>query len=161
LVIRRADWHDIPDLVRVAEQMVEESPEWESFDEKAMEITLESIFRGGGAAFVSQIEINSGTDRAGVRHVDTLTIGAAVAFLTTRPFSGERFVADLAVWVRPEQRGSMLAARLVATLESWARDEGAVEIQLGVSSGIHPGKTGALYESLGYTQSATVFVKKL
>jgi len=148
-MIRRATWEDIPDLVAVAENMVNESPEWGDFDEESMSRTLRNVFRGGGAAFVAKAP--------GL----PAPIGAAVAFLTTRPFSGERFVADLAIWVRPEKRGSLLGAKLVSTLEAWAREEEAVEIQLGVSSGIHPDRTGALYESLGYRASGLVFVKKL
>lgn len=148
-MIRRATEDDIADLVWTARDMVEESPAWEAFDPEVMRKTLEGIIKRSGAAFVASFP---GRDRLA---------GAAVAFLTQRPFSGELFVADLAVYVAPEHRGSGLAKRLIGVLESWAREEGAVEVQLGISSRISVPRTAALYRSLGYSETAVVMGKRL
>lgn len=148
-MIRRATDADIDDIVWLAHAMVEESPLWDEFDPAQMRLVLSNVIGGQGAVFVAELP---GRD---------LPAGVVAAFLTKRPFSGQLFVADLALYVRPEHRLGRMAKRLVDVLEAWAREEGAVEIQLGVSSGIHPKKTGALYRSWGYGLLAEVFVKHL
>ena len=149
-MIRRATEDDIADLVWSARDMVEESPIWEMFDPEAMRRTLERILVDGrGAAFVAEYP---GRDRLA---------GTAVAFLSERPFSGELIVADLAIYVAPEHRGGGLAPRLIGVLEAWAREEGAIEIQLGINSGISVARTGALYRRLGYADSGLVLTKRL
>ena len=149
MVIRRATEDDLADLVWAACDMVNESPAWEAFDPEAMRRTLGMIFKGGGVAFVAELPKRS------------RLAGTVVAFISTRPFSGEKFVADLGVYVAPEHRGSGLASQLVRVLEAWAREEGAVEVQLGISSQIHAERTGKLYERLGYQQTGLVFTKHI
>ncbi|MFD8209108.1 GNAT family N-acetyltransferase [Streptomyces sp. NPDC059695] len=52
------------------------------------------------------------------------------------------------VWVAPEARGRGLAARLIASVETWARGTGAGALRLSVLAGNAPAVT--LYERLGY-----------
>ncbi|MEU2235276.1 GNAT family N-acetyltransferase [Streptomyces vietnamensis] len=52
------------------------------------------------------------------------------------------------VWVAPEARGHGLAARLIASVESWAHGTGAGVLRLSVLASNAPAI--ALYERLGY-----------
>jgi GNAT superfamily N-acetyltransferase len=66
---------------------------------------------------------------------------------------------DLFLYVLPEHRGSTIAKRLIAKYEQWAMQQDVLEIGIGVSSGINPERTGALYEKLGYQNVGSNYVK--
>jgi GNAT superfamily N-acetyltransferase len=84
--------------------------------------------------------------------------GAVVPFFFCQR---HRYATDLAVFVRKDRRGGMIAARLVEQFAEWAREAGATEINLGVSTGIHPEKTGAFYERMGYERSGGFYIRRL
>tara|TARA_B100001013_G_C24510068_1_gene402645 strand:+ start:231 stop:752 length:522 start_codon:yes stop_codon:yes gene_type:complete len=88
-------------------------------------------------------------------------IGAIVAMLEPCWFSGEKIAYDMFIYVAPEYRGRPTAMRLIKEYERWARANGALEICLGVLTGIHPAQTGSVYERLGYQKVGSNFVKEI
>jgi GNAT superfamily N-acetyltransferase len=90
---------------------------------------------------------------------------AGMVFLATigeRWFGPDRYVTDLVVYVRPEHRGGSAFFRLVCALEGWAAQQGVLQVDLGVSTGVQVEQTVRAYERLGYTLDATrVVTKKL
>lgn len=71
-------------------------------------------------------------------------------------------VATEAFWyVRRVHRGGMLAARLLARYEAWARERGAARLGLVHLTGLMPEKLGAFYERRGYVESEKHFYKQL
>jgi GNAT superfamily N-acetyltransferase len=88
--------------------------------------------------------------------------GMAAATIGERWFGPDRYVTDLVVYVRPEHRGGSAFFRLVCALEGWAAQQGVLQVDLGVSTGVQVEQTVRAYERLGYTLDATrVVTKKL
>lgn len=75
-----------------------------------------------------------------------------VGILTERWFSKRVMLIDLALFVQQDRRGGLLAARLIIAAVEWAKEKGLQpeDVQLGVSTGVRPEVTGALYERLGF-----------
>lgn len=88
-------------------------------------------------------------------------VGMFVAVAAERWFCDERFVTDLAVYVKPEHRGSTAFVRLVTAFEAWAREHGIWDLTPGVSTEINPRQTVCAYERLGYTLSGYTMTKTL
>lgn len=63
--------------------------------------------------------------------------------------SDDEVATDLALFVAPDARGGLTAARLVTRYREWARERGAVIVDMGVSTGVHPEQTARLLERLG------------
>lgn len=71
------------------------------------------------------------------------------------PYSGERMAFEVVWWVDPEARGC--GVRLLKAAEQWARDHGAVAMQM-----VAPNEqVGALYRRLGYSPVETSFQRSL
>jgi len=79
-----------------------------------------------------------------------------IAMLTyDHPFSGERTAFEVVWWVDPEARGN--GVRLLKAAERWAKEQGAVKVQM-----IAPNeRIGALYTRLGYSPVETSFQRSL
>lgn len=71
------------------------------------------------------------------------------------------FVQEQLVYVRPEHRGSSVAARLIASLEHHAKSIGAVAIRCGVTTGIHQEKTAEMYRKRGYVDCGILLQKRI
>lgn len=66
------------------------------------------------------------------------------------------FIAsEMALYVHPSIRGSMLAARLIKGYLAWGRALGCTVITAGVSTGKDVERTTALYVRLGFKQFGT------
>jgi len=73
--------------------------------------------------------------------------------------SHDTYATDIGVYITPNHRGGTAFLRLVKAFEDWATQMGATEIQLGVSTGIHPQSTVRMYERLGYTMTSYGLMK--
>lgn len=67
------------------------------------------------------------------------------------PWSAALIALPFILYVDPDYRKGSYGLKLIRQYEEWAESMGADEIQLSVASGIHPEKTGRLYQKLGYT----------
>jgi len=78
--------------------------------------------------------------------------GGFAGVLTERWYSPDLIFTDLALFVRPDTRGGLTAYRLIREALDWCQAKGLKprDVQIGVSTGIHPEQTGRLYESLGF-----------
>lgn len=86
-------------------------------------------------------------------------IGFIAGVVVEHFLSHDTFACDIGVFVLPEHRGGTSFLRLVKTFEQWAKERGAQEIQLGVSTGVHPEQTVRMYERLGYKMSSYGLIK--
>jgi len=84
-------------------------------------------------------------------------IGGFVGFMAQHWFSTDQTAHDIALFVDPDRRGSIVAARLVKSFIDWARGRGAKQINLGISTGVMVEKTAQLYRSLGLKQYGYLF----
>lgn len=84
-------------------------------------------------------------------------VGGLAAYVKPHWFSTDLMAYDLALFVRPDQRGGMAAAKLVKQYMTWARSKNAVLTQFGISTGVNLASTGALLEHLGFRPSGLLF----
>ena len=84
-------------------------------------------------------------------------IGVAVEYF----FSRERMASDLALFVEPNKRGGFIAAGLIRAFKAWAARQGVKHIEIGVSTGVHPEQTGALFEKLGLKRQGALYTGEL
>lgn len=78
--------------------------------------------------------------------------GAFAGIVVERWFSRSEFFTDLALFVDPDRRGGLAAYRLLRACIAWCKERGLDprDVQLGVSTGVHPEQTGRLYEKLKF-----------
>lgn len=86
-------------------------------------------------------------------------IGFFAGLVTEQYLSHDKYATDIGVFVLPDHRGGSAFIRLVRAFENWAVEQGATELLMGVSTGIHPEKTVRMYERLGYTISTYGLIK--
>lgn len=144
-MIREATPYDIPRLVALGGQMHAESPAFQGmrFDAGKLADTI-------GAAMGSPMGFVRVAEREG------LVIGGMVALAMPHYFSPDIVACDLALFVAPEHRGGMAAARLLAAYRDWGRDLGAVKVQMGVMAGVESWMVEALCERLGARRAGVV-----
>jgi len=72
-------------------------------------------------------------------------------------FSNELGAWDVALYVRPARRGSMIAFRLWREFKARATALGARTMWLGTSAGIAPARTQKFYTGLGMVELGTLY----
>jgi GNAT superfamily N-acetyltransferase len=144
--IRAASLRDLPQLVELGRVMHAESPRLGklTLDELKLKATLAGL-------------MSSATGLLLVAEDEGKLIGGIAAVITEHWYSHDKMAYDLAVFVRPDKRGGILAARLINAYAAWARDHGAVITQIGISTGVNVDTTGAMLEHLGYTRSGLLY----
>jgi len=70
--------------------------------------------------------------------------------ISTYFFSRKRKAFDHVWFVIPEHRGKRTAVLLLRRFLEWARERGASEVFMGITTDIEPEKTGRLFEKLGF-----------
>lgn len=71
------------------------------------------------------------------------------------PMSGEKFASELFWWTDPDQRGEGI--KLLKAAERWAKEAGAVRIQMVAPND----RTAQAYERLGYSKIETHYQRGL
>jgi GNAT superfamily N-acetyltransferase len=147
LSIRPIEATDVDVLVELGRLMHVESPRYREFpfSEAKVRATIKHLFERGGG-FVADL--------------DGTIVGMIGALRCEHWFSEAAFTVDVALYVLPEHRGSLIAVRLVRVYEAWAATQNVVEVILGVSTGVMPLETVNLYERMGYEMVAYSLRKK-
>jgi GNAT superfamily N-acetyltransferase len=139
-MMRDATPDDIGRMVELGARMHAESPVWSrlrfSADRLAASIRF-AIDRG----FAKVLEDESGK-----------MIGGMLAAAVPHWFSEDAVACDMALFIEPEHRGGMAAARLLNAYAQWARGTGAALVQFGITTGVHTEATQAMCERLGWRQ---------
>lgn len=86
-----------------------------------------------------------------------VVIGGLHGYLTHFVFSKQRFVQDSVVFLDPSQGSFASAHALVEAFKAWAKERGAVMVNLGTSSGIDDERIGKLYETLGMRKCGELY----
>ncbi|NJL53759.1 GNAT family N-acetyltransferase [bacterium] len=76
-------------------------------------------------------------------------------------FSSDLAAYDMMVYVPKEKRGAFTVVRLIKKFEELAKEHGCSRVYLGISTNIHPERTGALYNRLGYVNTGANTVKRI
>lgn len=146
-MIRCASPSDIPGLLALGRKMHAES--WYAYlpyDEQKITAALERVMSDGFLA---------------VYEVDGVLSGGMAGILCEFWFGHEQMAADLSLFIEPGRRGGIAAARLVQAFIAWARDAGALEVSLAVSTGVRMQETGELYEAMGLRCVGGVYKMRL
>ena len=97
---------------------------------------LGSLIDGEGVAFVAE--------------VDGVLVGGLSGGLTEQWFNNDLIAFDYALFVEPGRRQGLIAMKLVLAFQEWARLQGAKQIHMGVTTGVHVSGTARLYSRLGF-----------
>jgi hypothetical protein len=87
--------------------------------------------------------------------------GMMIGFVTQHFFSLETIASDLFVFVRPEARGSIAAARLWLAFRDWAQKSGARTLRAGTIGGEMPERTRRFYTGLELTEVGSIYLQTL
>lgn len=145
-LIRDATPDDLDLLMDIAQAMHQESPRFSklAFSEaKVLQL------------YVGLMELPNGL--LAVAEKDGVVVGGVAGIVTEHWFSTDLTANEFAVFILPEHRGGMTAARLVQHYVQWAKAQGAKLIQLGISTGVQPVETAALYRALGLKEFSVGF----
>ena len=148
-MIRVAEQKDIESLVEFGRLLHKESSysNGSYVDDKVRDLMSGLIGSEYGAVFVSEI--------------DGRVIGAFAGGITEHWFSNDLHAFDYSFYVLPDFRGGSSAYRLLLAFEMWARAKGALEIDIGITTGIQEEKTQRFYEKMGFVQTGRLFGKVL
>lgn len=143
-MIRQATPADLPELIRLGQIMHAESPEY-----RDMVFCPDTLGRTLLAAMESHFLCVA--ERADG------TLAGGLAAMAVRHWFGPSIQAcDLALFVDPQARGGIAAARLIRAYVEWARAAGAQKIALGITTGIEAEITARLCERLGARRAGII-----
>ncbi|MBA5203088.1 GNAT family N-acetyltransferase [Pectobacterium aroidearum] len=144
-MIRQATKEDIPELVLLGMRMHQESSYRKlSFDaEKCAALADQLIASTYGAVLVAEI--------------DGQIIGWMAGGIAPFWFSHDRMAFEYGVFIDAEYRGGSAGYRLVKEFVRWAKEHGAVEIRMGITTGVHEERTGELYQRLGLQRTGLLY----
>jgi GNAT superfamily N-acetyltransferase len=148
--VRRALASDFAALVTMGEDMHDESPRFAGLGysrERCFELLAGLSASPSGLVLVAE----QGGE----------LVGMVLGFVTRHFFSDDLTGSELVVYVTPHARGGSAAVKLIRHFEDWARELGAVDIVLGVSTEVQADRTAKLYQRLGFTPSGHTLVKKV
>jgi GNAT superfamily N-acetyltransferase len=143
-VIRRATPADICAIVELGRAMHAESPTHSrlSFSDARVTQLVASMIARPLTALVLVSENDGAIDAGALAHIEP------------HWYSEDLVAQELAVYVAPNKRGTLRAARLVASIDAWARAMGAKLLQAGCTTGVAVNRTIELYEHLGFSRVA-------
>jgi GNAT superfamily N-acetyltransferase len=79
-------------------------------------------------------------------------VGIVMAMVFDHPLFEGRVTTDLVIYVTPEHRGSLIAARMIKMMERWGQEQKAEGLMLGQSTQIGDmRRVMKFYERLGYS----------
>jgi ribosomal protein S18 acetylase RimI-like enzyme len=139
--LRRPLPHDLADVFRIAKAFHQDSAY------RDQPLSLDKI----DALFVSTMTRD---DHFAILAVDAVTDrmqGYLLGVCHEHYFNHERTVSDLGFYIMEDYRSMQIVRKMLQMLESWAFGQmKAVDISLGVSSGIADKLIVRLYERMGY-----------
>jgi GNAT superfamily N-acetyltransferase len=88
---------------------------------------------------------------------DGQAVGMFGVFSLEHPITGQRVASELCWWMEPEARGSRVGLELLRAAEGWAKDHGAVWMEMIAPSA----RVAQFYERLGYERTDVHYLKRL
>jgi GNAT superfamily N-acetyltransferase len=147
MTIRHATADDVDALVALGQRMQAESPRFAKLAYNAQKVgTLLAGLIDGQHGFVLVAEDDQGQ-----------AVGGFVGFMMAHWASDDLMAQELAVFVRPDKRGGLMAARMVRMFAAWAKERGCKQTVLGISTGVRVEETAQLYRALGLKQFGYCF----
>lgn len=143
MIIRAAENRDIARIVEMAERMAKESNFSSlSFSPERVASMCKTLISNGFAV---------------VAEHDGEIIGGMLGDIHIPWFSGDSMGTDLGLYIEPQHRNGLLAAKLIKRFEDWCIGFGAKQIRPGISTGSPSAER--LYKALGYQATGVQFLK--
>lgn len=143
-MIRAATHADMGSMLLLAELMhAESSYRAHPFAIDKMASLFSGLINGAGCLFVS-------TTEGQVR-------GVMAGYCEESWFTPAKVAGEYGLYVAPEHRGGRHAVGLVNAFRTWATEQGADLIQMGITTGITTERTAELYERLGFRRCGVIF----
>lgn len=137
-IIRKINENDIPALIELGQQMHRESAyAFLPYQEDKVQ------------QFIIDIINDTETQCALVAEKNDILIGMIAGYIIDYFFCDELLACDMVLFIKKSHRGGLTAFRLARAFRQWAQQQGAVELSLGISTNIHPQRTGQLYQKMG------------
>lgn len=76
-------------------------------------------------------------------------------------YTEDKYASELIFYVSPESRGGRTALSLLRKFESWAKDNGAKDVELGVVTGINAKKADSFFKKAGYNYLGANFYREI
>lgn len=145
MTMRAATIEDVPAIVALGELMHAESPHFAglAWDADKVARTVAHLI-DSPRGFVQVVE------REGQ------IVGGVMALAVEHWSSSDLTACDLAVFIHPERRGGMLAARLLTAYRQWAEGLGCKLVQFGILTGVAVEQTEGLAVALGWKRQGVV-----
>lgn len=143
--MRPATVEDIPAIVALGELMHAESPHFArlSWDAEKVARTMAQL-------------IDSPHGWVRVVERDGQIVGGMAALAVEHWSSSDLIACDLALFVHPERRGGITAARLLAGYRQWAEGLGCKLVQFGILTGVNVASTEGMASMLGWKRQGVV-----
>ena len=140
-MIRHATANDMGRLLEIGHLMIAESA-FSTFnlDEKKLENHIAALISHGFAL---------------VHESDGSIRGVMLGDIVSPWFSSDRMGIEYVIYLQPEYRSGLVAARMINKWVNWCIDGGAVQIRPGVSTGNE--SVSRLYERLGFVKTGATF----
>jgi GNAT superfamily N-acetyltransferase len=87
--------------------------------------------------------------------------GFIIMKMTEHYFSGNKWSADLALYVKPEYRGSHLSSELIKAAREWSKANGAEEMTIYHNTGIKTEKAERFFNQQGLKTAGYIFTEEL
>jgi len=87
---------------------------------------------------------------------DELT-GMLMGYVSLYYFGNDLLANDIVWYVRKDRRGSMTGIRLLNAFRDWAKERGASEICIGVSSALNLDRTHKLMSRMGFNHVGGIY----
>lgn len=144
-MIRPANYEDIPALVDLGAVMHQESRY------RVLPYAPNKVF----GLLANMIEKDTGLLVVAER--EGKIIGGFLGLVVEHWFSNSRIATDFALFIHPDHRGGMTAARLLKRFVAWSREQGAELITAGITTGVNADASTRLYQSIGFEPVGIAF----
>lgn len=95
-----------------------------------------------------------------VAYEGTQPVGFLWGYATSMPWSKKKVAFDNILYTIPTKRNGKAGVMLMKEWELWAKERGAVAVQISIASGIHEEKTINFYKKMGYSYIGTQLRKE-
>ena len=142
MLIRNATSTDIAPLIRFGYLIHAESKfSTLSFDAEKVQQTLESIIGSKNGTHCCFIAENS----------EKQLVGVLIGCMEEYFFSRSLMAHSILIYVHPQWRGSSAAVKFIHAFRKWAMNRKALEVCIGVASGVTIGRTDRFLKRLGFS----------
>lgn len=142
-VIRKATAFDLPSITKLAKRLIDESEHYKGANISRLKIALVI-----GACIKNGVVY--------VIDVDGEIVGGIAGHIGEAWYSTDKVLSDVVTYIVPEHRGGYTAMKMIRMFVDFGIERGA-KVEIGVSSGINPERTGMFYQRLGGKPVAQLF----